>query len=163
MEDFSFGPFELDGASSRLSRDGIEVKMRPQAVAALRTLVAHPGRFLTYDQFIEKAWGGTAVSRHTVNVTIGEVRKCLGDCGSWIVWRPKIGYCLRIPQSDTLVRLGWHFANLRSGEGFEHALDCFDSAAAEAPHDHRVFEGQAACYLMMASFGTRPPVAPRFG
>ena len=37
-----------------------------------------------------------------------------------------------------------------------HALDCFARAAAEAPHDHRAFEGQAACYLMMASFGTRP-------
>lgn len=156
MEDFAFGPFELVGASSRLLRDGFEVKMRPQAFAALRTLVSHPGRFLTYDQFIEEAWGGTAVSRHTVNVTIGEVRKCLGDCGSWIVWRPKIGYGLRIPQSDTLVRLGWHFANLRSREAYDHALDCFARAAAEAPHDHRAFEGQAACYLMMASFGTRP-------
>jgi DNA-binding winged helix-turn-helix (wHTH) protein/tetratricopeptide (TPR) repeat protein len=156
MEDFSFGPFELDGASSRLLRDGVEVKMRPQALAALRTLVSHPGRFLTYDQFIEEAWAGTAVSRHTVNVTIGEVRRCLGDCGSWIIWRPKIGYGLRIPQSETLVRMGWHFANLRSREGFERALECFDGAALEAPHDHRAFEGQAACYLMMASFGTRP-------
>jgi DNA-binding winged helix-turn-helix (wHTH) protein len=156
MEDFSFGPFELDGSSSRLLRDGIEVKMRPQAFAALRTLVSHPGRFISYDQFIEEAWGGTAVSRHTVNVTISEVRKCLGNCGSWIEWRPKIGYGLRIPQSETLVRMGWHFANLRSSEAYERALECFDRAAVEAPHDHRAFEGQAACYLMMASFGTRP-------
>jgi DNA-binding winged helix-turn-helix (wHTH) protein len=156
MGDLSFGPFELDSAASRLLRDGIEVKMRPQAFAALRTLVSHPGRFLSYDQFIEEAWVGTAVSRHTVNVTIGEVRRCLGDCGSWIVWRPKVGYCLRIPQSETLVRMGWHFANLRSSEAFERALECFDGAAVEAPHDPRPFEGQAACYLMMASFGTRP-------
>jgi hypothetical protein len=28
MEDFSFGPFELESASSRLLRDGVEVKMR---------------------------------------------------------------------------------------------------------------------------------------
>jgi DNA-binding winged helix-turn-helix (wHTH) protein/tetratricopeptide (TPR) repeat protein len=156
VEDSSFGPFEVDGASSRLLRDGTEVKMRPQAFAALRTLIAHSGRFLNYDQFIEEAWGGTAVSRHTVNVTLGEVRKCLGDCGSWIVWRPKLGYALRVPQSETLVRMGWHFANLRSGEGFERALECFNGAAIEAPQDHRAFEGQAACYLMMASFGTRP-------
>lgn len=67
------------------------------------------------------------MSRHTVNVTIGELRRCLGHYGSWVVWRPKIGYCLRGPQYDTLVHMGWHFANLRSRGGFE---------------------GQAACYLM---------------
>jgi serine/threonine-protein kinase len=130
--------------------------MRPQAFAALRALVSHPARFLTYDQLIDEAWGGTIVSRHTVNVTLGEVRKCLDDCGSWVVSRAKIGYSLRLPQSNRLVRLGWHFANLRSRIGFEQALDCFDGAAVEAPRDHRAFEGQAACYLMMASFGTRP-------
>lgn len=156
MADYSFGPFVLHVASSRLLRDGLEVRMRPQAFAALRTLASHPGHFLTYDQLINEAWGGTAVSRHTVNVTISEVRKLLDDCGSWIVWRPKIGYCLNIPQYDRLVHLGWHFANVRSGEGFERALECFGGAAVEAPHDHRAFDGQASVYLMQASFGTRP-------
>jgi DNA-binding winged helix-turn-helix (wHTH) protein len=156
MTDSSFGPFVLDAPSSRLFRDGVELSMRPQAYAVLRMLASHPGQFLTHDQLIEQAWGGGLVSRHTVNVTMGEVRKCLGDCGSWIVWRPKLGFCLQIPQFDTLVRLGWHFANLRSTEGFERAVDCFSRAAAEAPSDHRAFEGLAACYLMKASFGTRP-------
>lgn len=156
MADFSFGPFVLDAASNRLLRDGAEVRMRPQVFAALRSLVAHSGRFLTCDQLIEEAWDGTIVSRHTVNVTISEVRKILDDCGSWVVWRPKRGYSLRIPQSDTLVRLGWHFVDLRSCDAFEHALDCFRRAATEAPHDFRAFEGQATCYLLMASFGTRP-------
>lgn len=156
MADYSFGPFVLDVASSRLVRDGIEVRMRPQAFSALRALASHPGQFLTYDRLIDEAWGGTAVSRHTVNVTIGEVRKLLDDCGTWIVWRPKIGYSLNIPQYDRLVHLGWHFANVRSGEGFERALECFNAAAAEAPHDHRAFDGQASVHLMQASFGTRP-------
>jgi DNA-binding winged helix-turn-helix (wHTH) protein/tetratricopeptide (TPR) repeat protein len=155
MAEFSFGPFVLDAAANRLLRDGVEVKMRAQAIAVLRTLVARGGQFLTHDQFIQEAWDGTIVSRHTVNVTIGEVRKLLDDYGSWIVWRPKVGYSLRVPQSDTLVRLGWHFVNLRSCEGFERAVECFSNAAAEAPRDHRTFEGLASCYLMMASFGVR--------
>src|SRR5215471_4715446 len=67
-----------------------------------------------------------------------------------------MGFSLRIPQFDTLVRLGWHFANLRSRDGYERALECFSSAASEAPHDHRAFEGLAALYLMKASFGIRP-------
>jgi DNA-binding winged helix-turn-helix (wHTH) protein len=156
MAEFSFGPFVLDTATSRLLRDGVEVKMRAQAFAVLRALVAHGGQLLTYDQFIAEAWEGTIVSRHTVNVTIGEVRKLLDDYGSWIVSRPKVGYSLRVPQSDTLVRLGWHFVNLRSREGFERAVECFRSAAAESPRDHRSFEGLTSCFLMMASFGTRP-------
>ena len=155
MAEFSFGPFVLNDAAKRLLRDGVEVSMRPQAFAALRALVAHSGQFLNHDQFIDEAWGGTLVSRHTVNVTIGEVRKLLDEYGSWIVWRPKVGYALRVPQSDTLVRLGWHFVNLRSREAFERALECFQSAAAQAPRDHRAYEGLANCYLMMASFGAR--------
>jgi DNA-binding winged helix-turn-helix (wHTH) protein/Tfp pilus assembly protein PilF len=155
MAEYSFGPFVLDDAAKRLLRDGVEVTMRPQAFAALRALVAHSGRFLTHDQFIEEAWEGTIVSRHTVNVTIGEVRRLLDDYGAWIVWRPKVGYALRVPQSDTLVRLGWHFVNLRSREAFERAVECFRGAATQTPRDHRAFEGLASCYLMMASFGTR--------
>jgi len=105
---------------------------------------------------MREAWDGTTVSRHTVHVTIAEVRRILNDCGSWIVHQPKGGYCLRIPKSDTLIRHGYHFLHLRSREGFERALECFQEAAAEAPRDHRAFEGQANCYLLMASFGTRP-------
>jgi tetratricopeptide (TPR) repeat protein len=55
-----------------------------------------------------------------------------------------------------LIRHGWHFLGQRTRDGFERALECFQEAAAEAPRDHRAFEGQANCYLMMASFGTRP-------
>ena len=79
MAEFSFGPFVLNDAAKRLLRDGVEVTMRPQAFAALRALVAHNGQFLNHDQFIDEAWEGTLVSRHTVNVTIGEVRKLLDE------------------------------------------------------------------------------------
>jgi len=156
MAEFTFGPFVLHTVSKRLLRDGAEVTLRPQAFAALRALATHSGKFLSHDQLIDEAWDGTVVSRHTVNVTIGEVRRLLGDYASWIVWRPKVGYCLRIPQSDTLVRLGWHFVNLRSCQAYERALECFRNAAVETPRDHRAFEGMASCYLMMASFGARP-------
>jgi DNA-binding winged helix-turn-helix (wHTH) protein/Flp pilus assembly protein TadD len=155
MAEFPFGPFVLNDASNQLFRDGATVTIRPQALAVLKALVLRPGRFLTHDQFMTEAWEGTTVSRHTINVTVGEVRRLLDDCASWIVWRPKLGYCLRIPPSDTLVRLGWHFVNLRSREAYERALECFRNAAAEAPGDHRAFEGLASCYLMMASFGAR--------
>jgi DNA-binding winged helix-turn-helix (wHTH) protein len=156
ITDITFGPFTIDLAASRVLRDGAELRMRPQAFHVLRTLAAHGGRLIDGDQLIREAWGGTNVSRHTVHVTIAEVRRILNDCGSWIVHQPKGGYCLRIPKSDTLIRHGYHFLNLRSREGFERALECFQEAAAEAPRDHRAYEGQGNCHLLMASFGTRP-------
>ena len=139
----TFGPFTIDVAGSRVLRDGSELRMRPQAFHVLRTLAAHGGRIIDLDQLMREAWDGTSVSRHTVHVTIAEVRRLLNDCGSWIVHQPKGGYCLRIPKSDTLIRHGYHFLHQRSREGFERALECFQEAAAEAPRDHRAFEGQA--------------------
>jgi DNA-binding winged helix-turn-helix (wHTH) protein len=164
MADISFGPFTLDQGSKRLLRDGLEVRMRPQAFQALRTLATHGGRPVGYDRLMSEAWGGTTVSRHTVDVTIAEVRKILKDCGSWIQRQPKNGYSLQIPKSETFIRLGWHFINLRSREGFERALECFDHAAVEGPRDSRAYEGQSACYLMLASFGMRAgrEMYPRF-
>jgi DNA-binding winged helix-turn-helix (wHTH) protein len=154
MADITFGPFTIDVDSGRVLRNGVDLRMRPQAFHVLRTLAAHGGRIIDFDQIIREAWNGTIVSRHTVHVTIGEVRRLLDDCGSWIVHQPKGGYCLRIPKSDTLIRHGYHFLHLRSREGFERALECFQEAAAEAPRDHRAFEGQANAYLLMASFVT---------
>jgi DNA-binding winged helix-turn-helix (wHTH) protein/Flp pilus assembly protein TadD len=160
----TFGRFTLDPDSGRLRRDGIDVPLRKQAFLALQALATHPGQFLDYERLITEAWGGTSVSRHTVDVTLAEVRKTLGDHGSWIRRRPKRGYGLVIPTSETLVRTGLHFFHQRSREGLERALDCFEQAAVEAPHDHRAFEGQAGCYLMLGSLGLRPgrDIYPRF-
>lgn len=151
-----FGPFRLELAEGRVLRDGTPLGLRRQAFHALRVLARHPGRYLDYDQLMAEAWGGTTVSRHTVDVTIGEVRRVLEDYGTWIKRRPKGGYCLDIPQSDELVRRGWHFWSQRTRNGFERGLACFQEAAAVSPHDHRAFEGQCSCYLLLASMGMRP-------
>src|SRR4051794_26235337 len=138
--------------------------MRPQAFQALRTLAAHGGRPVDYDRLMREAWGGTTVSRHTVDVTIAEVRKLLKDCGPWIQRQPKNGYALLVPKSETFIRLGWHFLHLRSRDGVARALECFEHAAVEAPQDGRAYEGQAACFLMQGSFGMRAgrDIYPRF-
>jgi DNA-binding winged helix-turn-helix (wHTH) protein/Flp pilus assembly protein TadD len=157
MPEISFGPFVLDPNSTRLLRDGTEVKLRPQAFEALRVLAVHSGEYIGHERMIAEAWDGTTVSRHTVDVTIGEVRRTLKEYGAWIGHRPKVGYCLEVPRSDALISRGQHFWNLRTREGFERALECFRQAAAEGPTDFRAFEGQSVCYLMLASTGMRAP------
>jgi tetratricopeptide (TPR) repeat protein len=138
-------------------REGAEVKLRPRAFHALRVLLLHQGQSLGYDQMIAEAWEGTFVSRHTVDVTVAEVKKTLGEYGRWIVHRPKVGYSLEVPSSDELIRKGWHFMNRRTREGAERAIECFQQAAAECAGDFRAFEGLSTCYLMLATFGMRPP------
>ena len=155
MSEVSFGPFLLDPSSTRLTRDGVDVKLRPQAFQALRTLLRHSGQSIGYEQMMAEAWDGTFVSRHTVDVTIGEVRKSLGEYGRWITHRPKVGYCLEVPASEELVRTGWHYWNRRTREGADRAIDCFKRAARECGTDFRAWEGMSTCYLMLATFGMR--------
>ena len=157
MADLTFGPFCLDAATARLLREGAEVKLRPRAFHALRVLLLHQGQSLGYDQMIAEAWEGTFVSRHTVDVTVAEVKKTLGEYGRWIVHRPKVGYSLEVPSSDELIRKGWHFMNRRTREGAEHAIECFKQASTECPGDFRAFEGLSTSYLMLCTFGMRPP------
>jgi len=152
-----FGPFSLDFSATRLLREGQPIRLRPQALAALRVLLRHSGDTVRYEQMIAEGWEGTVVSRHTVDVTVSEVRRSLGEFGTWIVNRPKLGYSIEVPKSDELVRKGWHFYSRRTREGFEHAIDCFERGASECPSDFRTLEGLSASYLALAIFGMRPP------
>jgi tetratricopeptide (TPR) repeat protein len=157
MEQITFGPFRLDFTTTTLLRDGQELELRPQAFHALRALIHNRGRYVGYAQMINQAWDGNLVSKHTVAVTIGEVKRTLGEFGLWISYRPKLGYRLDVPHSDDLVKQGWHFWTRRTREGFEKALDCFQQAAIENPSDFRAFEGISLCYLLLGTYGMRMP------
>jgi DNA-binding winged helix-turn-helix (wHTH) protein/Flp pilus assembly protein TadD len=151
------GPFVVDLAAARLFCEGAEIKLRPRAFHVLRVLLQHNGRSLGYEQLMAEAWEGTFVSRHTVDVTVREVKKTLGQYGTWITHRPKVGYSLELPTSDEHIRRGMHFWNRRTREGFEGAIECFTAASHECSADVRAFEGLSVSYLALATFGMRPP------
>lgn len=153
----TFGPFSLDASATQLLREGAEVRLRPQALRVLKVLLVHSGEWVRYEQMIAEAWDGTLVSQHTIDVTVGEVKRSLGEYGKWISNRPKVGYTLDVPRSDELVRRGWHFWNQRTREGLEHAVDCFEQAAAACPSDFRAFEGLSSSYLTLVTFGIKSP------
>lgn len=154
----AFGPFKLDTQAPRLLRDGVEVDLRPQALLALHTLAQNSGRCVNYEGMISEAWNGISVSRHTVAVTVGEVKKALKEYGAWIGYHPRFGYRLEIPQSEDLIRSGWHYWHRHTCEGFEKALCCFQRAAQDSSMDFRAFEGISRCYLMLGTFSMRQPV-----
>lgn len=155
MADLTFGPFALDTAAARLERQGREVRLRPQAIRALEVLVARSGRCVEYDELMAEAWRGVVVSRHTVDVTVADVRRALEEYGSWLRHR-RTGYAFEIPRSSDQVRLGWHLCSLRTRNGMEKALRCFQAAAFEEPEDFCAYEGQAACCMMLAAYGILP-------
>jgi DNA-binding winged helix-turn-helix (wHTH) protein/tetratricopeptide (TPR) repeat protein len=156
-EQFQFGPFLLDTASSQLLRDGSAMRLRPQAFQVLRTLVQNTGQWISCDRLITEAWEGQHVSRHTVSVTVGELKSVLQDHADWITCRPKIGYRLESPRSEEFIKTGWHFWNRRTREGFAKALECFQLAARENDSDPRAYEGIAVSWLMPGTYGMRAP------
>jgi DNA-binding winged helix-turn-helix (wHTH) protein/tetratricopeptide (TPR) repeat protein len=162
--DFVFGPFSLNTDTFRLTRDGLEVPLRPRAFHVLRVLLTHLGTFVDREAMMAEAWQGTHVTGHTIDVTIAEVRRQLGEYGPWIVNRQKRGYALMVPRSDALVRQGWHFWSHRTRTGCERAIECFRRAIVESASDFRAFEGLSASFLALAIFGMRDPMEmyPRF-
>ncbi|MHB1077577.1 response regulator [Thiobacillus sp.] len=53
----SFGPYRLDAASHRLTRDGVEVKLSAVEFALLRIFIEHPLRVLSRDTLIDMLKG----------------------------------------------------------------------------------------------------------
>lgn len=156
-QQIEFGPFRADIGGNRLLRDGSPVELRPQVFQVLRTLASHDGQFVGYEQMIREAWGGNVVSKHTVAVTVGEVKKILQEYGSWISYRPKLGYRLDVPRSEELIKKGWHYANRHTREGFEKAIQCFQHASEEVPSDFRAYEGASTSLIFLATWGMYPP------
>jgi tetratricopeptide (TPR) repeat protein len=146
----------MDAVGGQVSLGGANLELRPKAFCALRTLIQNNGRYVDYDQMIQDAWGGVFVARHTVAVTIAELKRALGDYGSWITHRPKVGYRLEVPGCEDLIRQGWHFWNRLTREGLEKGLECFQQAALLDVSDHRAFEGIAVSYLSLGTYGMRP-------
>jgi tetratricopeptide (TPR) repeat protein len=157
VEHLAFGPYQADVSLSRLTRNGTEIELRPQAFQVLKALAENRGGYLDYEQMIREAWGGNVVSKHTVAVTVGEVKRALREYGSWITYRPRLGYRLDIPRSEELIKRGRHFASRHTGEGFDKAICCFLRAAEEDPSDFRAYEGLSSALLMLATWGMRSP------
>ena len=158
MAPFTFGPFSYGTAPPRLLREGEEIRLRTRALETLRVLLQHGGEWVGYETLRVEAWHGVFVSSHTVDVTIAEIRKALGEYRKWLVHRPKYGFALQVPRAEALVKEGWQLWGLRTKSGWLRAIDTFNRALVQSPGDFRAFEGLSASYLALAIFGMRPPL-----
>jgi DNA-binding winged helix-turn-helix (wHTH) protein/TolB-like protein/tetratricopeptide (TPR) repeat protein len=92
---YQCGPFRLEPAEHRLTRDGSPVSLAPKAFELLVFLIQNQGRLVTKDQIMQAVWPGSFVEDANLTVSISILRKALGEKDSdlrYIETVPKKGY-----------------------------------------------------------------------
>src|SRR2546422_952003 len=76
---YEFDGFRLDPTARSLSRDGEPVAIRPVAFDLLLALIENQGQPSTKVELIKKVWKTDGSDDRNFHVTLGDVRKALGD------------------------------------------------------------------------------------
>jgi len=71
----SFGDIEIDCASSRVTREGEVVKLKPLEYKLLLYLYENKKRRVTKDELLENVWGDTFIGEGTLSVHIRHLRE----------------------------------------------------------------------------------------
>jgi DNA-binding winged helix-turn-helix (wHTH) protein len=74
-----FGPFRLDLTAGRLWRGAQEIGLRARTRAVLCYLVAHAGRVIAREEWMQHVWTGAHLSKTVLRVCVWELRQALGD------------------------------------------------------------------------------------
>jgi DNA-binding response OmpR family regulator len=71
---------DVDVASRRVWRDGVEIRMSNKEFDLLRALISRPGEIVTREELMRDVWQTNFwTSAKTIDVHLGWVRKKLGD------------------------------------------------------------------------------------
>jgi DNA-binding winged helix-turn-helix (wHTH) protein len=76
---YEFGPYRLDLAESRLTRQGQEVTLRPRLFDLLAVLVERHGQLLVKDELLAAVWQDAEVEENNLAVSVNALRRVLGD------------------------------------------------------------------------------------
>jgi phosphate regulon transcriptional regulator PhoB len=91
------GGITLDVSRHRVEVSGHPVVLAPREFALLQTLLESPGRVLSREQLLERAWGyarADEIESRTVDVHVRRLRAKLGEAGRHIVTIKGVGYQL---------------------------------------------------------------------
>jgi DNA-binding winged helix-turn-helix (wHTH) protein len=139
---YRFGQFLLDPKLRLLLRDGQPVQLRDKAFDVLTELVRQKGATVTKDDLRQRVWQLPSVTDNTINVTVGAVRKALGDLPReprYIRTTPQ-GYCLIAEVNETAER----------GDG---PLPFASGAAGVSKRKTGKLEGGSRRLLLLATLG----------
>ncbi len=90
-----FGPFVLDEANARLTRDGVPIELPPKDFDVLCFLARHRGHLVTKEELLDAVWQHRFVSESVLKSVISRLRAALGDSAQqprYIETAPRRGY-----------------------------------------------------------------------
>src|SRR5689334_7522010 len=76
---YTFGPFVLDAAAFRLSRDGTPVTASPKVLDLLRYMLDRPSTLVTKEELFRAIWPDVIVSDNALTQAVSELRQALHD------------------------------------------------------------------------------------
>lgn len=97
MPIYAFGPFILDPAEHRLTRDGRRVALPGKAWQILLLMAEAGGRLVTHETFRDKLWPNVVVEDRTLTVHMSTLRKALGTGADLVETVARAGYRLAVP------------------------------------------------------------------
>lgn len=90
-----FGPYCLDEADARLSREGQALELQPRELSVLCELAARPARLVTKDELLDAVWGHRHVGESVLKAIVSRLRAVLDDDAKqprWIETVSRRGY-----------------------------------------------------------------------
>ena len=78
-ETLHYRDISINEETRTVTRNGLEVNLKPMEYALLVTLLRHPGETLTREELLLKVWGDASiVATRTVDVHVAALRRKLG-------------------------------------------------------------------------------------
>jgi len=96
-EQYWIGGFFIDLSRNQISQNQQSQTLAPKALAVLTYLAENQGKVVSQEALLDKVWQGTVVSPNTLQRSIAQLRKALGDDGKvqvYIKTHAKQGYSL---------------------------------------------------------------------
>lgn len=79
---YRFGPFHVDRAAYRVTRDGDPLDLTPKLLDLLLHLLDNAGQLVTKEALLDALWPGANVTDNALTQAVSELRQALGDDAS---------------------------------------------------------------------------------
>src|SRR5436190_14909775 len=76
---YRFGPFDVDRARYRMTRDNVVVDLTPKLLDLLLHLLDHAGALVTKEELLDALWTDANVTDNALTQAVSELRQALGD------------------------------------------------------------------------------------
>jgi len=120
-EQYWIGGFFIDLSRNQITQNMQSQIIAPKALAVLTYLAENQGKVISHDELLVKVWQDTVVSTNTLQRSIAQIRKALGDDGKvqvYIKTHAKQGYSLEcdVRWQDSVDSTDYESANLNSSQ-----------------------------------------------